>query len=137
MLNYSTLLQISTFEERLDYLLLRGSVGQDTFGFDRYLNQIFYKTKEWRDLRDYVIIRDNGCDLALEGYTIFDKILVHHMNPIKQSDILDRSDILLDPEFLICVSHDTHNQIHYGKKVVVPKFVERTKGDTTLWNTLQ
>lgn len=111
---YSELKDIPTFEERYKYLKLSGTVGLDTFGFDRYLNQAFYKSPEYRKIRQEVILRDNGCDLGLDGYEIFGKILVHHMNPITKRDILDRSDYALNPEYLICVSHNTHNAIHYG-----------------------
>lgn len=136
MKTYSDLIQLSTFEERLNYLRLSGQVGKDTFGFDRYLNQTFYRSKEWKSIRDHVIIRDNGCDLALPNYDIFGKILVHHMNPISKSDVLERSDFLLNPEYMVCVSHDTHNWIHYGFEVRPPQIIERTKGDTILWNTI-
>lgn len=111
---YSELKDIPTFKERYKYLKLSGTVGLDTFGFDRYLNQTFYKSLEYRKIRQEVILRDNGCDLGLDGYEIFGKILVHHMNPITKRDILERSDYALNPEYLICVSHNTHNAIHYG-----------------------
>lgn len=111
---YSELKDIPTFKERYKYLKLSGKVGLDTFGFDRYLNQTFYKSPEYRKIRQEVILRDNGCDLGLDGYEIFGKILVHHMNPITKRDILERSDYALNPEYLICVSHNTHNAIHYG-----------------------
>lgn len=111
---YSELKDIPTFKERYKYLKLSGTVGLDTFGFDRYLNQTFYKSPEYRKIRQEVILRDNGCDLGLDGYEIFGKILVHHMNPITKRDILERSDYALNPEYLICVSHNTHNAIHYG-----------------------
>lgn len=132
---YTELIALPSFDERLRYLMIHGSVGKDTFGFDRYLNQTFYKSKEWKQLRDYVIVRDSGNDLAVDGFTIHDKILVHHMNPIDQTDITNRSDFLLNPEYLICVSHDTHNQIHYGFKAPDILPIVRRKGDTTLWNT--
>lgn len=111
---YSELKDIPTFKERYKYLKLSGTVGLDIFGFDRYLNQTFYRSPEYRKIRQEVILRDNGCDLGLDGYEIFGKILVHHMNPITKRDILERSDYALNPEYLICVSHNTHNAIHYG-----------------------
>ena len=131
---YSELIALPTFEERYRYLKLDGRVGEDTFGFDRYLNQIFYKSKEWRSVRDYVIARDNGCDLGIEGHEIFGKILIHHMNPITKTDILERSDLLLNPEYLICTIKNTHDAIHYGDEnllIITPK--ERTKNDTCPW----
>ena len=131
---YSELITLPTFEERYRYLKLEGRVGEDTFGFDRYLNQIFYKSKEWRHVRDYVIARDNGCDLGVEGREIFGRILIHHMNPITKTDILERSDLLLNPEYLICVTKNTHDAIHYGDEnllIITPK--ERTKNDTCPW----
>ena len=99
---YSELIKLPTFKERYEYLRLGGRVGEDTFGFDRYLNQAFYKSEEWKSIRDHVIIRDNGCDLGIEGHEIFGRILIHHMNPIRKEDIINRSDILLNPEYLIC-----------------------------------
>lgn len=131
---YSELITIPTFEERYRYLRLRGRVGEETFGFDRWLNQVFYKSKEWLSVRDYVIIRDNGCDLGIEGREIFGKILVHHMNPIRVEDIVDRSDYLLNPEYLICTIKNTHDAIHYGDESLlftVPR--ERTINDTCPW----
>lgn len=111
---YSELLQLTTFKERYEYLRLDGVVGEETFGFDRYLNQIFYNSQEWKDIRRKIIIRDNGCDLGLDGYEIRGKILIHHMNPIKQQDILLRTDLVLNPEYLIATTLSTHNAIHYG-----------------------
>ena len=134
---YSDLIQYSTFEDRLHYLELHGVVGEDTFGFDRYINQKFYKSPEWRRVRDFVIVRDNGCDLAVKGYDIGDRIIVHHMNPLTLDDISNSSDFLLNPEYLICVSKDTHDIIHYGfssdrySKSKEP--VDRKPGDTKLW----
>lgn len=131
---YSELITFPTFEERYRYLRLGGKVGNETFGFDRYLNQIFYKTKEWLEVRDYVIIRDNGCDLAIEGREIYDKILVHHMNPITKEDILNRSDYLFNPDYLICTTKRTHDAIHYGDdSLLFTEFVTRTKNDTCPW----
>ena len=131
---YSELRRIPTFEERFDYLKLNGSVGRETFGFDRYINQRFYTSKEWRDIRHYVIARDLGLDLGSEGYEINSRILIHHMNPIVADDILHKNDDILDPEFLITTCHATHNAIHYGDQSLLPKpLVERTRGDTRLW----
>ena len=131
---YSEMIALPTYEERFEYLQLNGRVGEDTFGFDRYLNQIFYRSKEWKSIRDYVIIRDNGCDLATEGYTIGGKILIHHMNPITIKDIETQSKFLLNPEYLICVAHNTHNAIHYGdKSLLITAPIERTQYDTCPW----
>jgi hypothetical protein len=131
---YSELILLPTFEERFDYLRLDGRVGEDTFGFDRYLNQLFYRSYEWKKIRDHVIIRDNGCDLAVEGYDIYGKILIHHMNPITARDIADRTELLLNPEYLICVTHDTHNAIHYGdENLIIKAPVERRPNDTCPW----
>ena len=131
---YSELIILPTFKERYEYLRLGGRVGEDTFGFDRYLNQAFYKSEEWRSIRDHVITRDNGRDLGMEGHEIFGKILIHHMNPIRKEDIINRSDILLNPEYLICTIKNTHDAIHYGDEsllVIAP--VERRKNDTCPW----
>lgn len=131
---YSELILLPTFEERYKYLRLAGKVGQETFGFDRYLNQMFYKDPEWLAARDYVIIRDNGCDLAIPGREIHSKILVHHMNPITKDDILKRSKFLLDPEYLICTIKNTHDAIHYGDENLLFKEPnERSKNDTCPW----
>lgn len=131
---YSELVALSTFKERYQYLRLRGNVGVDTFGFDRYLNQTFYRSAEWKRIRDEVIVRDNGCDLGIEDRLIPGRILIHHMNPITEKDIIHRTEFLMDPEFLICVSHVTHNAIHYGDEgLLIPDFVERTKNDTCPW----
>ena len=131
---YSELRHIPTFEERFEYLKLNGSVGRETFGFDRYINQRFYTSKEWRDIRHYVIARDLGLDLGAEGYGINSRILIHHMNPIVVDDILHKNDDILDPEFLITTCHNTHNAIHYGDSNLLPKpLVERSRGDTKLW----
>ena len=111
---YSELIQIPTFEKRFEYLRLNGRVGEDTFGFDRYLNQLFYRSKEWRSVRDKVIFRDNGCDLGIAGREIYGKILIHHMNPISKEDILQKSKFLLNPEYLITVTKTTHYAIHYS-----------------------
>ena len=131
---YSELCQLSTFEERFDYLRLNGSVGKDTFGFDRYLNQQFYRSSEWKRIRDRVIFRDNGCDLGVEGYEIRGRILIHHINPISVEDIHTMSDLLMNPEYLICVSHRTHNAIHYGdESLIITAPIERTQNDTCPW----
>ena len=131
---YSELIALPTFEERYKYLRLNGRVGEDTFGFDRYLNQNFYRSAEWRRIRDRVIVRDNGCDLAIDDRIIYGKILIHHMNPITDKDLFNLSDILLDPEYLICVSHNTHNAIHYGDgERLVKDPIVRTKNDTCPW----
>ena len=131
---YSELITIPTFEERYEYLRLNGRVGEETFGFDRYLNQVFYKSKEWRSIRDYVIARDNGCDLGMEGYEIFGQILIHHMNPITKEDILERKDVLLNPEYLITTVKNTHDAIHYGDgNLLVTAPIERRKNDTCPW----
>ncbi len=131
---YSELITLPTFEERYKYLRLGGKVGNETFGFDRYLNQMFYKTDEWLRVRDYVIVRDNGCDLGIEGREIHGRILVHHMNPITKEDILRRSDYLLNPEYLICTIKQTHDAIHYGDDSLLFKEpVERTRNDTCPW----
>ena len=131
---YSELRHIPTFEERFEYLKLNGSVGRETFGFDRYINQRFYTSKEWRDIRHYVITRDLGLDLGAEGYEINSRILIHHMNPIVVDDILHKNDDILDPEFLITTCHNTHKAIHYGDSNLLPKpLVERSRGDTKLW----
>lgn len=131
---YSELITLPTFEERFLYLQLNGSVGKDTFGFDRYLNQIFYRSKRWRSIRDQVIIRDNGCDLGMDGYEIYGNILIHHMNPITMEDIERESEFLLDPEYLIATTHKTHNAIHYGDASLLPTMpIERSRNDTCPW----
>lgn len=131
---YSEMIALPTFEERYRYLRLSGRVGEDTFGFDRWLNQTFYKDPEWRAIRDRVIVRDNGCDLAIPGREINGIILVHHMNPITKADILERSEFLLNPEYLICTIKRTHDAIHYGDESLLFKLpIERTKNDTCPW----
>ena len=131
---YSELMSLPTFEERYRYLKLNGRVGEDTFGFDRYLNQVFYTSDEWRSLRNQIIVRDNGCDLGIADRKIYGKIIIHHMNPITKEDILKRSDYLLNPEYLITTVDSTHKAIHYGdeSKLVLPP-VERRKNDTCPW----
>lgn len=131
---YSELITLPTFEERFRYLKLSGKVGEDTFGFDRYLNQVFYRSAKWKEIRDYVIIRDNGCDLGMEGHEIHQRILVHHMNPITKEDILRESEFLLDPEYMICTIKNTHDAIHYGdESLLITAPIERRKNDTCPW----
>ena len=131
---YSELITFSTFEERYKYLRLGGKIGEETFGFDRYLNQSFYKTKEWMSIRDSVIIRDCGCDLAIADREIYGRILIHHMNPITKEDILRRSKYLLDPEYLISTSKNTHDAMHNGdSSLIIISPLERSKNDTCPW----
>ena len=131
---YSELITIPTFEERFEYLKLKGSVGKDTFGYDRYLNQVLYRSPEWKRLRNKIIIRDCGCDLACDGYDIYGKVLIHHLNPITVEDVLARSRKVFDPDNLVCVSHSTHNAIHYGDvDLLVTGPIIRTKNDTCPW----
>lgn len=132
---YEELLKFKTFEERFNYLRLDGTVGKDTFGFDRFFNQIFYKSKDWLRIRDRIIIRDNGCDLGVEGYEIRgQRFVIHHLNPILLSDITERTDLLLNPDFLITTTHRTHNAIHYGDESILIKGpIERRKNDTCPW----
>lgn len=131
---YSELSVHQTFEERFAYLKLGGAVGRDTFGFDRYLNQEFYKSALWKRARRIAIARDYGCDLGIEGREIYDKVFVHHMNPMVPDDIKHSRVDIIDPEYLITVSHLTHNAIHYGDESLLPKpMVERRPGDTKLW----
>lgn len=132
---YSELVLLKTFEERFNYLRLDGQVGKDTFGFDRIFNQMFYRSREWLQVRDKVIVRDCGCDLGVEGYEIFGRrIIIHHMNPISLEDIEQKTDFLLNPEYLITTVHPTHNAIHYGdENLLIRAPVERTKNDTCPW----
>lgn len=140
---YSELIQFETFDERLEYLRLYGQVGEDTFGFDRYLNQLFYKSREWLAIRNQVITRDGGCDLAIQDidpitgqriYEIHDRILIHHINPLTKDDILNKTEFLLNPEYLICTSKFTHDFIHYGNREFISKGpIIRTKNDTCPW----
>lgn len=134
-LSYSELITFPTFVERYRYLKQSGIVAEETFGPHRYLNQAYYRSPEWRKARNNVIIRDNGCDLGLEGYEIGDRVYIHHINPITENDILNRSPVLFDPENLICVSFNTHQAIHYGDESMLPitYLVERKPGDTKLW----
>lgn len=131
---YSELILLPTFEERYKYLQLNGIIGDETFGFDRYINQMFYRSQEWKQVRDYVIVRDNGCDLGIEGHEIRGKILIHHMNPIGIKDIQQVNKFLLDPEYLITTMLSTHNAIHYGdESLLVTDPIERSKNDTCPW----
>ncbi len=131
---YSELSRIQTFEERFEYLRLSGSVGTSTFGFDRYINQTFYRSTQWKRARDIVIVRDDGCDLGVPGYEIYDSILIHHMNPISVDDIVHSEDWIFDPEYLITTTKNTHNAIHYSDASLLPKVVvARGPGDTKLW----
>ena len=131
---YSDLRHLKTFEERYDYLRLGGIVGERTFGFDRWINQGFYRSSEWKRARNYVITRDNGCDLGVEGYEIYSGLLVHHMNPIFVKDIEEGEECIINPDFLITTSMQTHNAIHYGDESLLPRGpIVRKSGDTTLW----
>ena len=131
---YSELIQLPTFEERYQYLRLGGLVGQDTFGFDRYLNQKFYHSHEWKQIRNKIIIRDEGRDLAMPGYELDHGIYIHHMNPIKPEDLVNVPDEILNPEYLVCVSKRTHDAIHFGDSSLLPKLpTERTPNDTCPW----
>lgn len=131
---YSELILLPTFEERFEYLRLGGKVGEETFGCDRYLNQILYTSPEWRSLRDKIIIRDNGCDLAIDGREIYGKIMVHHMNAITVEDILRRSEFVFNLDYLISTTMNTHNAIHYGNSELLYKDpIIRTKNDTCPW----
>lgn len=132
---YSELMRLETFDERFDYLKLDGVVGQSTFGFDRYLNQKFYLSEEWRQIRNFVITRDMGCDLAHLDFEIINQIiLIHHMNPLTIEDILEKSDFLLNPEYLICTTDLTHKAIHYGNKDLLPKGpIVRFRNDQCPW----
>lgn len=131
---YSELIAIPAYEDRFKYLQLQGAVGKDTFGYDRYLNQVLYNSREWKRFRNEIIIRDNGCDLACEGYDIHGRILVHHINPITVDDVVNRNPLVFDPENVICVTHNTHNAIHYGdESLLITAPIERTRNDTCPW----
>lgn len=131
---YRVVKRLKTFEERFEYLKLGGSVGAATFGFDRYLNQLLYHSTDWRRTRDHIIVRDNGCDLGIDGRDIYNGILVHHINPITVENIERGDDCVYDPENLICTSHNTHNAIHYGDVSILTQLPKaRLKGDTQLW----
>lgn len=132
--SYTQLSRLHTFEERYRYLALRGVVGSATFGFDRYINQQFYTSRQWRQVRHYVITRDNGSDLGVDGYEIHSRLVIHHMNPMTAEDISHGDADILDPEFLITTTHQTHNAIHYGDERQLPRpLTERRRGDTKLW----
>lgn len=132
--SYSELRRLDTFEDRFEYLSLQGQVGASTFGFDRHINQKFYTSRQWRSVRNYVIDRDEGCDLGIEGYEIHDRVYIHHMNPMEVDDIVHGDPDILNPEFLITVTHQTHNAIHYGDKRHLPRqLAARQPGDTNLW----
>lgn len=132
--NYSDLSNLTTFDERFEYLKLGGGVGRSTFGFDRYINQQFYMSHEWQSVRQFVIVRDNGCDLGIFDHEIHVGPLIHHMNPMNAEDILHNEEWILDPEFLILTNHNTHNAIHFGTNKIMPKVVtERSPRDTKLW----
>lgn len=135
MKTYSEMITLPSFIDRYRYLKIDGRVGEDTFGWDRYLNQTLYRSKEWRDLRNAIIVRDDGCDLGCPDYPIAAKILIHHINPISKQDILNRNPLIFDPENLVCVSHLTHEAIHYGDESLLTgtQMVERMPGDTKLW----
>ena len=136
MKTYTELMQLPGYEERLEYLKMQGKAGEETFGAERYLNQVFYKSPEWRRVRDQVIVRDLGCDMALEGFELQDEIIIHHMNPINVEDITERNEDILNPEYLVCVSKSTHNLIHYGADARRrPLIVERTPNDMAPWKT--
>ena len=131
---YSEMVTFSTFEERFEYLRLDGQVGVETFGFDRYLNQRFYHSREWKTIRDHVIARDLACDLAMEGFEIHGRVYIHHMNPMTQMDLIHGDRAVLDPEFLVCVTHNTHNAIHYGDaSLLITGPIERRPNDTSPW----
>lgn len=131
---YSEMCRYETLEERFEYLNLAGEVGAETFGFDRWINQHFYRSSAWRQVREFVIVRDNGCDLAVPGYEIYDRPLVHHINPMTPEDLIRNQAWVLDPEYLVTTTRRTHNAIHYGDASLIPKpLVERRPGDTKLW----
>jgi len=132
--SYRDLRRFTTFEERFAYLTLKGEVGLATFGFDRWINQHFYRSREWKQVRDLVIVRDNGCDLGIPGYEIHRDLLVHHMNPMTPEALIHKESWILDAEYLITTSHRTHNAIHYGDESLLRRRpVERQPGDTKLW----
>lgn len=131
---YEELIKLKTFKERYRYLKLSGRIGEETFGFNRYLNQVFYRSKEWKQFRNKIIIRDNGCDLGIDGMEIRNKILIHHINPITKKDILERSELLMDENNVICVSHNTHEAIHYGdESLLQDEYIPRRPNDTIPW----
>ena len=134
MKTYKELSRLKTFEERFKYLQLKGAVGEDTFGFDRWINQQFYRSTEWRIVRNAVILRDDGCDLGDPEHPILGRVIIHHMNPVRKEDFDQNPDYLLNPDYLICVSHNTHNAIHYGDENLLSKeWNPRTPNDTCPW----
>lgn len=134
MKTYSEMILLPTYNERFRYLKLDGKVGADTFGLDRYLNQVFYRSAEWKRIRDMVIVRDNGCDLGIPELPIYGKVIIHHMNPLSVEDILDDDpSCVMNPEYLICVSHSTHNAIHYGDDSLLQEYIPRRANDTAPW----
>lgn len=135
MKSYATLIQYHTFEERFNYLKLSNQIGESTFGYDRYLNQRFYNSSEWRRIRDQIIVRDNGCDLGIKDRPISGKIIIHHINPLSIQDISESTEYLLNPEYLICVSRNTHNALHYGDISLIQQtnLIERAPNDCCPW----
>lgn len=134
MKTYSEMILLPTYNERFRYLKLDGKVGADTFGLDRYLNQVFYRSAEWKRIRDMVIVRDNGCDLGIPELPIYGKVIIHHMNPLSVDDILkDDPEYVMNPEYLVCVSHSTHNAIHYGDDSQLQEYIPRRANDTAPW----
>ena len=132
---YSELEELPTFEQRYRYLALNGTVGRSTFGFDRWVNQRFYRSRDWQRIRHAVILRDQGCDLGIDGYEIYSNLVIHHMNPMGVDEIIHGNEEILDPEFLITTTHQTHNAIHYGDESLLPRpHVDRRPGDTQLWS---
>lgn len=131
---YSELARLKTFKERYEYLRLGGLIGESTFGFERFLNQALYTSQRWKQVRNQIIVRDNGCDLGIEGRDIYDKIIIHHINPLVREQMRDPDESIFDPEFLICVSHQTHNAIHFGDENLLQKdYVPRRPNDTCPW----
>lgn len=136
MKTYSEMILLPTYNERFRYLKLDGKVGADTFGLDRYLNQVFYRSAEWKRIRDMIIVRDNGCDLGVPELPICGKVIIHHMNPLSVDDILnDDPEYMMNPEYLVCVSHSTHNAIHYGDDSQLKEYIPRRANDTAPWKT--
>lgn len=134
MKTYSELIRIPTFEERFNYLKLDGRIAEETFGFDRWMNQRFYHSSEWKRIRDQVIVRDLGCDLAFEGYEIGGNIIIHHINPVLLKDLVELNPEIYNPDYLVCVSHRTHNAIHYGdKSLLPPTVIQRSRNDMCPW----
>ena len=132
--SYLECMQLLTFQERYRYLQIGGQVGKETFGFDRYLNQMLYRTPEWKRFRRNMIVRDNGCDLGCEGYEIYGNVLVHHINPITVEDVINRNPCIFDPNNVICTSLNTHNAIHYGDEtLLITEPVVRKPNDTCPW----